>query len=248
MSPRWHRVLHTTPSLWSEYWINSPDHREGRWSAADQEQWLQAKLRQLRRVSPAVETLIVDDTAGADVLTDALLSLTGSQLTRIDADNYSLPVTATAIRLLAGFTRLQDLTIGSTDRALPANCSWAVGQLTALSWLWLQSSHFPADLPAVLAHLSLLDTLRVNSAEPLPDVHPLTALSQLQELELEEARAVGGLALLPMATFPNGHDLNFKSPLFKVCADVGACGMTCCLSAAVWVAVGCMWHELVLER
>ena len=218
MSPRWHRVLHAMRSVWHDYDFSAPQHTGDncQWSVEDQEAWLAAKLRQLRRVSPVVESLTVWHTGGADVLADVLQGLTAPRLTRIDFTSYDQPVSATAMRALAGLRGLADASVGSKAHALPTNCGWAVVQLTALTWLWLGSSRFPADLPEVLSGLSTLSSLALRSTEPLPVVQPLTALGQLEELNLQEERASSGLAVLPAAAFHNSTELAFCSPLLKV--------------------------------
>lgn len=215
--PRWHRVLHATPSLWSEYYLSAPGQLEDPWSVEDQEEWLHAKLRQLRRVRPAVESLSVTDTAGVDVMSDVLHSVAASRLTRIEKSSYTVPLTAAAMRALAGLTRLQDVAMRG---AMPANLSWAVGRLTALRSLELESSQLPAGLPAPLARLPHLTGLALRSDEPLPDVQPLSSLSQLLELDLDEARASTGLVVLPAAHFPRLASASFRSPHLKVRARV----------------------------
>lgn len=209
-------MLHATPSLWREYCFSVPQKAGGEWSGADQEAWLAAKLRQMRRVSSEVESLAVEDTAGVDVMPEVLLSLTASCLTCIHTASHPQPVLGSAMRALAGLTRLEDAEIGSTSHALPTNCGWAVGQLTALRWLTLSSRRFPADLSAGLAHLSRLEYLNLTSLEHLPNVQPLTALGQLEELILAESQASPCLALLPVAAMPKLKYAYYASPLLRV--------------------------------
>lgn len=226
--PRWHRVLHATPSLWRWYSVSAPQMADRQWGTEQQEAWLAAKLRQLRRVSPAVECLTVVNTAGVDVLADMLNCLSPGRLAEIYASDYREPVTPAAMRALAGFgglPQLEAVSIGSTIHALPANSSWAVGQLTALCSLCLHSSSFPADLPAMLCRLSDLEKLDITSRERLPDVQPLTALGQLRELALQEAwsQPQDGLAVLPATAFKSGTQLYFESTYLKVRSSICLC-------------------------
>ena len=145
-----------------------------------------------------------------------LLSLAAPQLTRVDLTGYQEPLTGADMRALASLTRLADAAIDSNDRPLPANCAWAVGQLAMLQKLFLGSKGFPADLPAALASLSHLTCLEVRSREPLPDVQPLTALSSLEELTLEEGRGSNGLAVIPTTAHPKRRHAEFTSPLLMV--------------------------------
>lgn len=213
MCPRWHRVLHATPSLWKDYYLIAPGRLEGRWSAEDQEEWLHATLRQLRRVSPYVESLIVEDTANVDVMPDVLHSLAASSLTWISLSSYAVPLTAAALRALASLTLLQ---YAAMSGAMPPNLSWALAQLTGLRALDLDSNQLPADLPAPLARLPHLTSLMLQTEGPLPDMQPLSALGQLQQLKLHEDRTGTGLVALPAAHFPRLMHTAFESPCLKV--------------------------------
>ena len=226
MSPRWHRVLYETPSLWRSFELSAPAalfETGGSWSVEEQEGWLAAKLSQLRRVCPAVESLAVERTAGADVLADVLLSVRSSRrLTRIAAGGYEEPLSATAVRALGSLTQLQDVAIGNTYDALPPNFHWAVGRLTALRSLALQSFCFPASLQAMLAYLPHLTSLVLRSTDPLPDLRPLTALAQLRELELSEVVTHDGLEVLPASAFPERTFASFQSEALKVSSPLRA--------------------------
>ncbi len=209
--------------LITTYELSAPGRLEGRWSEEDQEEWLHAKLRQLRRVSPAVETLVVEDTAGVDVMPDTLQSVAASRLTWINMSSYKVPLTAAAMRALASLRQLQGVAMSC---AMPANLCWALAQLTALDSLELESSQLPAKLPALLAqlpHLASLGRLILRTEGPLPDMQPLSVLSQLRELELQEDSASTGLVVLPAAHFPGLTSASFQSPLLKVRIWIRAC-------------------------
>ncbi|PRW45642.1 leucine rich repeat [Chlorella sorokiniana] len=219
VSRRWHRVLYETPSIWRSFNVSVPESMcddDSSLDVEEQEAWLQAKLRQLRRVSPAVESLIVEHTAGADVMSEVLQALSASQLTRIAASEYQQPFTAAAMRALAGLTLLGDLSLGQSDRDLPANSGWALGHLTALTTLLLSAEQFPDGFGKALAGLSHLRVLNLESGEPLPDMQPLTALSRLQELALQEQNASIGLLVIPAALQPERTHVVYSSPILKV--------------------------------
>lgn len=216
MSRRWHRVLFSTPALWHPLYIDAPKLPASQWTVEEQEAWLAAKLSQLRRVSPVARALVVGDTAGVDVMPEMLHTLTASHLTSITTWRYAIPPTAAAMRALASLTGLQDATLGNMGHVLPAHCGWAVGQLTGLSSLTLEFERLAGELPAALAHLPYLDDVTLRSAEPLPDVQPLTALEQLQLLKLSEEAASEGLEVLSAAHFPDWTYASFQSPHLKV--------------------------------
>ena len=243
VSRRWNQVLHATPSIWRYYELSASPLvlSPGRlwWSTEEQEGWLAAKLSQLRRISPAVEWLILGDTAGTDVMPEVLQCLADSQLTYISAFDYGVPLTTAAMRALAGLTRLHTIEFEWADHPLPANAGWALGRLTALRQLDLAFQWLPAELPAALARLPHLTSLTLCSVKALPAVQALTALRQLRLLYLMEEEASTGLTVLPVAHFPGATHLVFASPQLKAsgrwiwCCNQRATLLMCLPSRAV---------------
>ena len=211
VSKRWHRVFHASGSLWRHVDVSEPRDLD----VSQRESWLAAKLRQLRRVAPAVESIDLCDTAGMDVLPDVLQCLHPGVLRAVDAGEYGPPVTESAMRALQHLAGLTRISLGMDGRA-PANCSWALSQLASLQDLWLEFAPLPADCPAAIAGLTGLKALTLFSSQPLPDVQPLTALSGLTYLILQEDGPSAGLLVLPAGQFPYIHSATYYSPVLKV--------------------------------
>lgn len=221
MCKRWHKVFYATTSLWWRVEINEPRDLE----VQDREAWLAAKLRQLRRVAPAVESVdfcALKHSEGTETMVDVLQCLQPGVLQDLDAISYSPALTESAMRALRRLTRLTSLSLGNGGSGAPANFSWALRQLPDLSEVTLRFDAIPADCIAVLAGLPSLQSVDLSSSQPLPDVQPLTALTELYLLSLEERQASTGLAVLPAAHFPGMWHVTYKSPLLRVSMDRSA--------------------------
>ena len=94
----------------------------------------------------------------------------------------------------------------------------------------------PADCIAVLAGLPSLDSVDLSSSQPLPDVQPLTALTELYLLTLEEGQTNIGLAVLPAEHFPGMWHVTYKSPLLRVSMDRSSAPLMRAIHARVCVA------------
>lgn len=221
VSRRWNRVLYTSPSIWHKFELRRPVPTGRGWPPEQQQEWLQAVLRQLRRVAPLVHELVVPAACGKmtaiEVLPGLQLALAEAPVATIDACGFQQVVSLAAMRALAGLTQLCEVGLGRTDYVLPANCGWALGQLPQLTSLWLKAWQFGAPLLEAVAGLSGLADLQLDSSKPLPgEVQGLTALRQLQLLSISELRSEGGLAVLPASAFPERTEAAFASPALKV--------------------------------
>lgn len=124
-------MFYATTGLWWRVKINEPRDLD----VQEREAWLAAKLRQLQRVAPAVESVSFYDSAGTETMVDVLQCLQPGVLQDFDANCYSPALTesAAAMRALRHLTRLTSLSLGKGGSGAPANFSWALRQLPDLS-------------------------------------------------------------------------------------------------------------------
>ena len=103
----------------------------------------------------------------------------------------------------------------------PPSTSVLLSQLTALTSLELETDSFAPSLTQAVSCLAQLCSLRLESSEALPDPAPLTALTGLTRLVLEErASDEEGLRILAAATFPRLVAYTVSALVVQACWEV----------------------------
>ncbi|PRW33791.1 GCC2 and GCC3 domain containing [Chlorella sorokiniana] len=179
---RWRRLVFGEPRLWRSVTL-SPGLLPQLAKKKDKQRWFSSQHGLLRRIAPLVEAAAVEggtaiEAAGAATgkwgLADLLSALHASKLAELSIQGpWELP--AAALRALGRLTGLTWLKLDSTE--LPGEeLLAALGQLAALQTLELSTDELPWGLPDTLAQLSRLRQLRCDIAEPPMDIGDLFTL------------------------------------------------------------------------
>ena len=213
---RWQRVDSAQPEPWQDVRRIIPygmGAEEAHRSWARLLQRVQCTVQHIRSLEVAVHHAELR-TPAKHQLPELLRCLRANQLCSLLLAHFPLSEAATReLCRLAPQLECLSLWLGNTD-VQPPSTSVLLGQLTALTSLELRAYSFAPSLTQAVSCLPLLCSLRLASSEALPDPAPLTALTALISLVLEEDQSAG-LRLLPAASFPRLCAYTISAPFLQ---------------------------------